>query len=153
MKQKAMRLFLATLLFWILVTGVNQSQERAQLGPVVKVSSFEMAARIATTVTPKFPKTPMPRCSMTIVNLETIIGEDGKVKSVKAENGSEELRQSAVEAVKQWTYKPYLVNGVPTTVETTVGVFYVGDGRSGPFGVVDGKRNITGAHLPSDCGK
>jgi hypothetical protein len=135
----------------LLAVGINQGQQTPQSEPVLKVSPFEMAARMATTVTPKFPKTSMPRCSMRVVNLDAIIGEDGKVKSVKAEDG-EEFRESAIEAVKQWTYKPYLVNGVPTAVETTVGVVYVGDGKSGPFYVTDDKHNITGAKLPTDCG-
>jgi TonB family protein len=147
-----MRSFLTSFLLWILATGINQGQESSQSRPAVKVSAFEMAARLATTVTPKFPEKPMARCSMAVVNLDAIIGTDGKVTSVKDSSGFEEFRESAIAAAKQWTYKPYLVNGVPTVVETTIGVVYVGDGTSGPFYVLDGKKSIKGPKLPPDCG-
>jgi TonB family protein len=148
-----MRSLLTALLLCILTTGINQGQESSQSGPVVKVSPFEMAARLATTVTPKFPETPMVRCSMAVVNLDAIIGEDGKVRSVKVTSGFEEFRESAIAAVKQWTYKPYLVNGVPVPVETTVGVVYVGNRTAGPFYVLDKKNtNINSLKLPADCG-
>jgi hypothetical protein len=34
------------------------------------------------------------------------------------------LRTAAVDAVKQWVYEPYLVNGNPTTVETQVTIIF-----------------------------
>ena len=34
------------------------------------------------------------------------------------------FNNSAMEAVRQWTYKPYLLNGNPTEVETTITVNY-----------------------------
>lgn len=48
-----------------------------------------------------------------------VIGEDGSVQQAKAMSGPDVLRPSAVEAVRKWRYKPYLLNGQPTKIETT----------------------------------
>jgi TonB family protein len=64
------------------------------------------------------------------VVMEAVISEDGTVKDVKATDGPLMLRSSALAAVKQWRYKPYLLNGAPTEVETTIKVNFTfsGDG-------------------------
>ena len=36
----------------------------------------------------------------------------------------EEVQQSAIDAVRQWTYKPFLVNGDPVEVKTSINVIY-----------------------------
>lgn len=58
------------------------------------------------------------------VVLSAIISKDGKVEMLKVESGPKELQQSALDAVRQWTYKPFLVNGEATAVKTTVNVTY-----------------------------
>jgi protein TonB len=56
--------------------------------------------------------------------LHAIIGTDGKIQSLNVLSGPAELTQSAIDAVSQWVYKPYLLNGEPTAVETTITVNY-----------------------------
>jgi protein TonB len=57
------------------------------------------------------------------VRMETVIAPDGTVEDLQVLPGAPPLLvQAAVNAVKQWTYKPTLVNGVPVTVATTVDV-------------------------------
>ena len=46
------------------------------------------------------------------------IGTDGTVEKVTALDGDPMLAQAAMEAVKQWKYTPYLLNGEPIEVET-----------------------------------
>ena len=46
------------------------------------------------------------------------IGTDGTVEKVTAVDGDPMLAQAAVEAVKQWKYTPYFLNGEPIEVET-----------------------------------
>ncbi len=58
------------------------------------------------------------------VVLEATITEEGKVDDLKVVSGPESLRQSSMDAVSQWTYKPYLLNGEPVAVQTTVHVTY-----------------------------
>jgi TonB family protein len=56
------------------------------------------------------------------VALEASIGADGRVIDVRVLRSIPELDQAALDAVKQWEYVPYLVNGVPTpfTMTTTI---------------------------------
>jgi TonB family protein len=112
-----------------------------------------MAAQLLVTVTPESPK--MLKCSNRMVTLDVVIGEDGRVSSLKALGGFEEFKQSAITAVKQWTYKPYLENGMPTSVETTVLVFYPSVGKPGSLFVPDGKGGAKAASfapMPPECG-
>jgi TonB family protein len=54
------------------------------------------------------------------VTLRVIVGTDGRVKTVSGIAGSPILQQAAIEAVKHWVYKPFLVNGEPVEAESTV---------------------------------
>ena len=54
------------------------------------------------------------------VTLHVIISSTGTVERLEAISGPEMLKGAAVDAVKNWRYKPYLLNGAPTEVDTTV---------------------------------
>jgi protein TonB len=56
------------------------------------------------------------------VVLHAIISRAGTIQSLSVVSGHEMLRANAVAAVQQWKYKPYLLNGEPTEVETTITV-------------------------------
>ncbi len=58
------------------------------------------------------------------VVLHALIGKDGKIKQLKAVSGPKVLEKSSLEAVRGWTYKPYLLNGNPVEVETIINVVY-----------------------------
>ena len=51
-----------------------------------------------------------------------VLVKDGTVVNADAVSGPQILRQPAIDAVKQWTYKPLMLNGQPAEVETTVTV-------------------------------
>jgi protein TonB len=46
------------------------------------------------------------------------------VEDVKLFSGHPALAQAAIDAVKQWKYKPYLLDGIPVEVETQVQVIF-----------------------------
>jgi protein TonB len=54
-----------------------------------------------------------------------MITPQGRVESVKVLRGIPMLDQAAVDAVRQWTYTPTLVGGVPVSVLMTVTVNFV----------------------------
>ena len=54
------------------------------------------------------------------VVLSVVIGNDGSVKEVSVKQGHPMLLQPAMDAVKQWKYRPTLLNGAPVAVETEV---------------------------------
>jgi len=60
-----------------------------------------------------------------MVFLVATIGKDGSIQDVEVLSGpSKTMEDAALAAVSQWTYKPYLLDGQPTEVETTVNVTF-----------------------------
>jgi peptidyl-prolyl cis-trans isomerase A (cyclophilin A) len=58
------------------------------------------------------------------VVLAAQINEYGSVESLRVVSGPSALQQAAMDAVKTWVYKPYLLNGEPVGVKTTVNVIF-----------------------------
>jgi protein TonB len=58
------------------------------------------------------------------VVLQATIGKDGTIEGLRVVSGPDLLRGAAVDAVKTWVYRPYLLNGQPVSVETTVEVTF-----------------------------
>jgi protein TonB len=56
------------------------------------------------------------------VVLQAVIGKDGGIQNLKLVSGHPMLTNSAIEAVKQWRYKPYFLNGEPVEVDTQITV-------------------------------
>jgi len=56
------------------------------------------------------------------VELTTTISKTGEITHVKVVSGEAQLAKAAVDAVKQWKYKPYLLNGEPVDIETQITV-------------------------------
>lgn len=52
--------------------------------------------------------------------LKALIDTTGSVRELDVVSGEPSLVQAAIEAVKQWKYKPYLLNGQPVEVETQI---------------------------------
>jgi TonB family protein len=53
-----------------------------------------------------------------------VINKTGDVEDVEVLDGPIELVVSAVNAVRQWKFRPYLMNGTPVKVEVTITVDY-----------------------------
>jgi TonB family protein len=83
-----------------------------------------MAGNVLSKVTPVYPQAAKDARIAGAVILDAVIGKDGNITSLKILSGPEELRHSAWDAVSQWVYKPYLLNGEPVEVETTITVNY-----------------------------
>jgi protein TonB len=56
--------------------------------------------------------------------LRAIIGKDGSVAELQVVSGHPLLVKAAVDAVRQWRYKPTLLNGEPVEVDTTITVSF-----------------------------
>jgi protein TonB len=54
------------------------------------------------------------------VVLQAEIGKDGSIQNLRLISGHPMLAPAAIEAIKQWKYKPYILNGEPVEVETTI---------------------------------
>lgn len=100
-------------------------------GPA-RVSSGVMAGNLLTHVAPIYPAEAKTQSVSGVVVLHALISKTGTVEDLKVVSGPEMLTASAIDAVKQWTYKPYLLNGEPTAVETTITVNYNLGGATQP---------------------
>jgi periplasmic protein TonB len=58
------------------------------------------------------------------VVLSAVIDREGNIQNLQLISGHPMLVPSAITAVKQWHYKPYLLNGQPVEVETTITVIF-----------------------------
>ena len=75
----------------------------------------------------EYPKIAKQTGAKGTVTLTANIGADGLVKKVKVVSGHPMLVNAAVDAVKQWRYRPTLLNGQPVETDTTILVNFVGD--------------------------
>jgi protein TonB len=94
---------------------------QAQLGPK-HISSGVAIGLLVHKVTPEYPSIARTiRLGGTVV-LQATISKSGSIENLRVVSGPALLQQAAVEAVRQWRYRPYLLNGEPVKVETTVNV-------------------------------
>jgi protein TonB len=53
-----------------------------------------------------------------------VIGRDGRIVSLEVLSGPPALQQASLNAVRQWRYQPYLLDGEPVEVETQILVMF-----------------------------
>jgi len=58
------------------------------------------------------------------VVLQAVISKAGAIEKLQVVSGPPMLQQAAIDAVKTWRYRPYLLNDQPVEVETTVNVIF-----------------------------
>lgn len=73
---------------------------------------------------PKYPAEAKKEKIQGKVLLKALIGKDGSIKELTVVSGPKELRESALDAVRTWKYKPFLLNGDPVEVTTEISVVY-----------------------------
>ncbi len=88
----------------------------------VNVSQGVAQGLLVHKVVPQYPLVAREAHIQGSVVLQAVIGKDGKINNVQVVSGPAQLAQSAVEAVKQWRYKPYYLNGQPVEVQTLINV-------------------------------
>lgn len=80
-------------------------------------------------VQPQYPKNARKKHIQGTVIFRANIGTDGLIHDLTLVSGEPSLAKSAIEAVRQWEYKPYMVNGQPVAVETQITVNFTLGGR------------------------
>jgi TonB family protein len=93
----------------------------------VTVSGSDQADKVVRKVVPMYPDLAKRARVAGVVHLEAIIGKDGTVLELHAAGGPALLIQAALDAVKQWVYKPTLMNGNAVPVATTIDVNFTLD--------------------------
>ena len=88
----------------------------------VRVSQGVSTGLLVRKVNPNYPPLARQARIQGTVVLQAEISKDGSIQNLRLISGHPMLAPAAIEAVKQWKYKPYLLNGEPVEVETTVQV-------------------------------
>ncbi len=97
--------------------------DAGQLPPQrIRVGQNVQAANLIEKHMPVYPVEAKQAGIQGVVRLNIVIGEDGRVKNIELISGHPLLAPAAMEAVKQWVYRPTLLNGNPVEVVTTVNV-------------------------------
>jgi periplasmic protein TonB len=88
----------------------------------VRVSQGVTQGLLLRKINPNYPPLAKQARIAGAVVLQAEISKDGSIQNLHVISGHPMLVPSAIEAVKQWKYKPYILNGEPVEVETTITV-------------------------------
>lgn len=88
----------------------------------VRVSQGVSQGLLIRKVNPTYPPLARQARIQGTVILRAVISKDGSIENLQLVSGHPMLAPAAIEAVKQWRYKPYLLNGEPVEVDTEVQV-------------------------------
>ena len=84
-----------------------------------------MEANLVHRVQPAYP--PLARAARIqgSVVLQAVISKTGTIENLQVLNGHPMLVRAALDAVQQWRYRPYFLNGEPVEVETQITVNFI----------------------------
>ena len=86
----------------------------------IKITPGKAEQNLQHKVEPVYPEMARVAHIQGDVILRAVINQKGKVVNLKAISGHPILMQAALDAVRQWEYKPFLLNGAPVEVETSI---------------------------------
>jgi protein TonB len=88
----------------------------------VRVSQGVTQGLLLRKIQPNYPPLARQARIQGSVLLQAEISKDGSIQNLRLISGHPMLAPAAIEAVKQWKYKPYILNGEPVEVETQITV-------------------------------
>ena len=90
----------------------------------IRVGGNVEAASLINKIAPEYPPIAKTAHVSGTVILHAIIGKDGAIRELQYVSGPPLLMKSALDAVKQWRYKPTMLNGDAVEVDTTIDVVF-----------------------------
>jgi protein TonB len=104
--------------------GKNGPNVKVAAPRVMNISAGVAGGLLIQKTAPVYPQIAKEaRVSGTVV-IQATISKGGQVENLRVVNGPTMLRQPAMDAVRTWRYRPYLLDGEPVEVETTVSVTF-----------------------------
>ncbi len=88
----------------------------------VRVSQGVSQGLVIKRVQPKYPAAALAARTTGAVQIEATVSKDGTVTNAKVLSGDPVLAHAALEAVRQWRYKPYYLDGAPVEIQTQITV-------------------------------
>jgi periplasmic protein TonB len=104
--------------------GRRTQTVHADVNGPVRVSSMVVEGLIIRKTIPQYPPIPKAMGIQGTVVLQATISKSGTIENLHVINGPAMLQQAALDAVRTWRYKPYMLNEQPVEVETTVNVVF-----------------------------
>jgi len=86
----------------------------------IKVSQGVSQGLLIKKVQPSYPAQALAMRMQGAVQLQATINKDGSVSNLKVLSGEAILSRAALDAVRQWKYKPYFLNGEPVEIQTQI---------------------------------
>ena len=90
----------------------------------MKISEPVLQAQLISRLEPRYPPLALQTRKEGTVLLHAIISRDGRITALEVVSGSPWFAQTALEAVRQWRYRPTILNGEPVEVETSITVIF-----------------------------
>jgi protein TonB len=111
--------------------GTGSNPFSGQSGPKVRVAPQKVTLSSGVAVgllvsrnTPVYPPIAKAAHVSGTVVIQATISKSGTIGNLRAVSGPVMLRQSALDSVKTWRFRPYMLDGEPVEVDTTVNVTY-----------------------------
>jgi len=111
------------------LSSVPTAVPKAATPQRVRVSQGVTQGLLIHRVQPLYPPLARQARIQGVVVLQALIGKDGSIQNLHVVSGHPMLTNSALEAVKEWRYKPYYLNGEAVEVETTINVNFTLSGE------------------------
>jgi protein TonB len=103
-----------------------KKEEKKDAAPTrVRVGGNVQNGLLVSKVQPIYPPLAKQARIQGRVLLSAMISKEGTIQDLKVTSGHALLIQAAIEAVRQWKYKPYLLNGEPVEVSTEIEVNFM----------------------------
>ena len=104
----------------VLAVPQTQTAVEPNASKPVRLAEETAAALVTKRVPPVYPLRALVTGIQGTVVLNVIITETGDVKEATLASGEPDLAQAAIDSIKQWKYRPYMVAGNPAPFETQV---------------------------------
>jgi len=104
--------------------GRVQSVVQSVSSKPLAISSGIAAGMLIQKKVPVYPLAAKLARSSGTVQLHAIISRNGTIKDLRVISGPKLLQQAAIDAVRTWRYKPYLLDNEPVEIETTISVIF-----------------------------
>lgn len=93
----------------------------------IRISQGVSQGLLIKSVQPKYPAEALASHAQGAVLIEATIDKEGNVVHPKVLSGNPVLARAALEAVRQWRYKPYYLNGEPVEIQTQIKINFKGN--------------------------
>ena len=101
----------------------NQEAPKPKV-PRIRIGGNVAKSQLKHKVQPQYPQEARDSRIQGTIRLHVVLSTAGKVQQLEVVSGDPILAKAALEAVRQWEYKPTLLNGEAVEVDTTVDVVF-----------------------------